>query len=204
MDTADLTQSIRVWIPYEENAGLSEGHYRVYGDYVLEARLDEETVAEVPLVVDLSVYEAIDAPLEEGYWAGPVSQDDSSVYFIVTDSAMGPDYGVWWDDWVDGPPTLSVPVLDVDTGEATTLYVDAYKTACDAWWDLHSAQGYENGACDNYAALYMSEDNDHLQSGHSYRSPGSSLLIVEAYRWHSPEPDTLLERYPLRVSYTAP
>jgi hypothetical protein len=161
-------------------------------------------MTEIPLEVTLEVFETIDAPLADGYWAGPVSQDDSAVYYTVTDDAIGPTWGVWWDDWVDGPPVLSVPVIDVDTGDATTLYADAYKVACDYWWDFHSAQSAGDGACDNYAVLYVSSDNPYLESGHSYQSPGSSPVVVEAYRWHSPNPYTLLESFPLRVSYTVP
>jgi hypothetical protein len=204
IEAADLTQSIRVWAPYEQNSDLAPGSYQVYGDYVLEALLDGEHMTEIPLEIALNVLETQDAPLEDGYWAGPVSEDGSAVYFQVTDSAIGPNWGVWWEDGVEGPPVLSVPVMDLDTGEATTLYLDAYKFACDYWWDFNSAQWDSHGACDNYAVLYVSSDNSLLVSGHRYQSPDSSPLVLEAYRWHSPNPYTLLETFPLRVSYTAP
>ena len=57
-------------------------------------------MTEIPLEIALNVLETQDAPLEDGYWAGPVSQDGSAVYFQVTDSAIGPNWGVWWEDGV--------------------------------------------------------------------------------------------------------
>ena len=134
IDSAELRQSIRIWLPYDENDSLPEGHYQVDGDFRLEAQSEGVTVAEIPIELDLTIDEAIEAVLEEDVRVGPVSQDDSSVYFQVVDSTMGPNYGVWWDDWEEGPPTLTVPVVNEASGEATTVFLDAYKLACDSWW----------------------------------------------------------------------
>jgi len=43
--------------------------------------------------------------------------------------------------------------------------------------------------------------NGHLEPSHSYQSPGSSLLVIKGYGWHS---GTDLGRFPLHIRYTAP
>ena len=203
--SADQTQAIRLWIPYPENTGLTAGTYRVDGAYFLDALLDGERYAEIPLTIDLTVYDLIDAPMStEGYWVGPVSLADSSLYFTVDDAAMGPTSGVWWDNHTDDAVKLTVPVMDDASGEWTTLHLDAWKMACDSWWDFNAAQGAESGPCENYAVLYVNDDNGHLTSGQTYVSPPNTPLIVEAMRWHSPEPYTLIEAFPLKVWHTAP
>jgi hypothetical protein len=171
----------------------------------LDARVDGEQLAEISLTINLTVYDLSEAAMSTaGYWVGPVSQKDSSLYFTVSDAAMGPTSGVWWDNHTHGPNTLAVPIQDDATGKSTLLNLDAYKVACDYWWDFNSAQAAHNGPCDNYAVLYVNGDNTHLDAGHSYSSPNSSPLIINAMRWHSPNPYTLIETFPLQVTYTAP
>ena len=124
--------------------------------------------------------------------------------WCVADATMGPSAGVWWSDDSEEAVTLTVPVIDEATGARTTLHLDAWKNACDAWWDFHAAQGAETGPCANYAVLYVNDDNGHLTPGATYTSPANTPLIVEAMRWHAPDPYTLIEAFPLKVSYTAP
>ena len=205
MEAADQAQAIRLWIPYAENRDLAPASYHVDGVYTLDALLDGDAYAEIPLTVDLTVYDLVDAPMStDGAWIGPVSQPDSSLYFTVTDPTMGPSSGVWWSDDSEDAVALTVPVIDGATGAWTTLHLDAWKNACDGWWDFHAAQGAETGPCDNFAVLYVNDDNGHLTSGVTYTSPANTPLIVEAMRWHAPEPYTLIEAFPLKVSYTAP
>ena len=125
------------------------------------------------------------------------------MYFTVSDATMGPTWGDWWNA-SESSHTLWPLVVDQTTGEVTTLTLDAYKVACGDWWGFNTGQSsYWN--CDNRSALYISAaGNDHLVSGHTYVSPGSSPLIVQARRWHAPGAGSILAEFPLRVHYTAP
>ena len=203
IEAADLSQSLRLWVPYAENAGLAAGTWHTDGDYVLDVLMDGQAVGEVPIHVDLIVDEPIDAEITaDGFWDIAISQEGSAVYYVVEDSNMGPTWRVWWDDGVAGAPVLSVPVVDQDTGALTTLYLDAYKVTAGYWWDFNTAQWAEHGVYDNYLALYPNGTlNGHLEPSHSYQSPGSSLLVIKGYGWHS---GTDLGRFPLHIRYTAP
>jgi len=198
----DLEQSVRVWAPYEENMDLPAAEYSVYGDSIIDGYVDGTVVTETHLEVDMTVHEIIEADVSEGYWTDPaVTCEDSSVYFLVSDSTMGPTDRVWWDG---DDIQLTPPVVDQTTGEVTNIVLDAYKVACGDWWDFNTGQSAD-WDCDNYAVLYVSEkDNDHLTSGHTYTSPGSSPLIIEARRWHAPDAEELLETFALQVTYEVP
>ncbi len=198
----DLQQSLRVWAPYEANQDLPAGEYQVYGDMVIDGFKDGVLATETHLRVDMTIHQLVLADLADGYWTEPeVTCPDSSVYFLVEDGTMGPRERVWW----DGPAIqLTPPVVDQSTGEVTTLVLDAYKVACDDWWPFNTGQSADWN-CDNYAVLYPSEtDNNHLESGHTYVSPGSSPLVIEARRWHDPDGQALLETFALQVTHTAP
>jgi hypothetical protein len=201
VDSADLSQSLRMWIPYPENQGLNAGTWHVDGKFVLDVALDGQPYGQVPIEVNLIVDTPIDTEITaEGYWDVSISEEGSAVYYVVEDSSMGPTSGVWWD--YGSVPTLSVPVVDQDTGALTTFYVDAYKYTAGYWWKFNTAQWSSHGAYDNYLALYPNaEKNGHLESDHRYESPVSSLLVIKGLGWHS---GSDLGRFPLRVMYTAP
>jgi hypothetical protein len=197
----DLSQSVRLWVPYEENMDLDAGSWRVYGSYALDVLRDGQLLSQIPITVNLIVDSPIDAEiLAEGYREISISQEGSAVYYVVEDAQMGPTGGVWWDG--SGTPLLSVPVVDQDSGVLSTLYLDAYKTTAGYWWDFNTAQWAEHGVYDNELVLIPNVDqNTHLESGHRYISPGSSLLVIKGIGWHS---GSDLGRFPLRVAYTAP
>ena len=103
-----------------------------------------------------------------------------------------------------GPTPLSLPVIDEEGGSATTLSVDSWKKACGDLWELNTGQAADWG-CSHSVLLQVSElGNEHLESGHVYRSPGSSPLVVRAVRWHQPGAGTILATFAFEVVYTAP
>ena len=201
VEAADLSQSIRLWVPFEENKDLPAGTWQVQEAYALDVLFDGQVFTQIPLTVNLIVDTPIDAEITaDGYREISISEENSAVYFVVEDSEMGPTGGVWWD--AAGTPVLSVPVVDQDTGALTTLFLDAYKVTAGYWWDFNTAQWAEHGAYANELALFPTADqNGHLESGHNYASPGSSLLVIKGRGWHS---GSVLGRFPLRILYTAP
>ena len=198
----DLEQRLRVWAPYAPNAGLPPGTYTTDGTVAIDGLVDGSPTDQTALAVQLQVHPLIEADVGEAFWTDPaVTQADSSVYFLVEDPAMGPTSGVWWDgDAVQ----LEAPVVDVDTGLATHLVLDAHKAACGSTWALNSGQS-SDWNCDNHAVVQISPTgNEHLESGHTYESPGSSPLVIEAHRWHAPSAGALLASFALKVHHTAP
>jgi hypothetical protein len=202
----DLEQSLRIWLPYAENTGLPAGTYRLADPVGIEGLLDGTPDATTSLSLALTIYDVTSVDfdaLKNGYWTEALYEEGSSVYFTTADPSMGPTWGDWWyaSEWSH---TLWPTVVDLDTGDVTTLTVEAFKVACGDWWGFNTGQSADWN-CDNQAVLYVSlEDNDHLVSGHTYESPGSSPLIIQARRWHAPGADTILAEFPLQVRYTAP
>ena len=98
---------------------------------------------------------------------------------------MGPTGGIWWG--TSDPTPLTIGVRDEETGENTYLNVNAWKRSCslgyDTWWNLNSAQ-IADESCDQW--VYLSAgDNEHLTSGHSYRSSNARPVIFRAMGWHA-------------------
>jgi hypothetical protein len=205
IEGADISTSLALWVPIEENSHLPAGDYKTDSPYVVDVFRGGIIDSQINIEVDITLYNPIAVDLiEDGLTIGPISQEDSAVYFIVEDSTMGPTGGVWWDNYTEGPEVLRAPVIDEDTGEVVLLRIDAYKQNCDGWWDFNAAQGSGAGACDNFAVLYPSADNSELTPGHTYVSPEASPLVIHGMRWHSPDPYTIVESFPLKIRYTAP
>lgn len=123
VDAADLSQSIRLWVPFEENQDLPAGTWHTQDPYALDVLSDGQVFTQFPLVLNLVVDTPIDAEITaEGYREISISEENSAVYCVVEDAEMGSTGRVWWD--ADGTPLLSVPVVDQDSGVLTTLYLD--------------------------------------------------------------------------------
>lgn len=202
----DLEQSLRIWLPYAENAALAPGHYTLAEAVEIEGLLDGSPDSSTPIQVDLQVYELTDVDftdLSDGYWTDPVYQAGSSVYFTVSDPSMGPTWGDWWNA-SELSNTLWAVVVSDETGEVTTLTLDANKVACGDWWGFNTGQSAD-WDCDNQSVIVVNESaNNTLVSGQTYRSPGSSPLVIQARRWHAPNAGEILAEFPIRVTYTAP
>ncbi len=201
----DLTQSLRLWVPYAENASLPAGHYSVDGPFAVALQRDGVADGEVPLVVDLTIRttEAID--ISEPYLHDEgVYLADSSAYYVTDDPSIGPTNAVWWDDGVPGGTLLYVPMVDDDTGEALTVTLEAFKVACDDYWDLNTGQASDWGCTHVPYLSVAAEGNEALESGHTYRSPGSTPLVLHGMRWHEPAAWTLQRTFAFALTYTAP
>jgi hypothetical protein len=198
----DLEQTLRVWVPYSPNKSLTAGNYQLTDSYSILGLVDDTVVNETTLTVDLTLYDHHTADLNDDYWTDPaVLSDDSSVYFVTDDATTGPTSGVWWDG---EDVELFAPVIDLATGEQTTLTINAYKVACDTWWPLNTGQS-SHWNCDNYAQLQVDPaSNEHLVSGHNYQSPNANPLLIIAKRWHEPNAGQILDTFALEVSYTQP
>jgi hypothetical protein len=204
LQAPDLEQSLQVWLPWEENQGLAAGTYVNDGDFGIESWVDGVLQGVTPIHVNVQVREILSADLASQYWTDPAVMDaTSSVFFLVEDGTMGPTGRAWWDGSAD-PVQLTPPVVDQTTGTLTTLLLDAYKVACSDWWDFNTGQS-ATWTCENYAVLSVAASgNEHLVSGHTYTSPGSSPLVIEARRWHAPDAWEILDTFALQVEYTAP
>jgi hypothetical protein len=196
----DTQQSLRVWLPYEENRDLPAGHYSGRGDLSILGSLDGTAFSSTGLAVDFTVHEATEVDLSDEYTSPGVGLPDSSVYYLVEDPAMGPSTSLWWGG--DGPTVLRVPVADEDSGEVVTLVLDSWKEACGSRWELNSGQASDWG-CDHAVVLRVAEaGNEALLDGHNYRSPGSSPLVVRAHRWHQPGAGEVLQTLAFELVYS--
>jgi len=195
----DTEQSLRVWMPYEANQDLPAGHYRGSGDLTVLGSLDGSPFSTTGLAVNLTVHDPIEVDLSSEYVSPGVGLSDSSVYYLVEDPSMGPNWALWWGG--AGPTVLRVPVVNESTGDGATLVLDAWKEACGSRWELNSGQA-SDWNCDHAVVLRASETgNEGLEAGHSYRSPGSSPLVVSAHRWHQPGAGEVLQTLALEILY---
>ena len=203
LDRPNLEQRLRLWAPYEENLHLEDGIWNHAGDYRISAHEGEEVLAEIPVQIDIRVYDSEVLNLADAPYEGPsaLAETASSTYFVLTDDSIGPTAGTWWGT-SDATP-LRVPVIDDETGEAEILHVNAWKRSCwlgwGTWWNLNSGQ-VADATCAQWTYLELG-DNDHLVSGHTYRSPPSEPVVIRAMAWHL---GTELRRNAFTFEHTAP
>ncbi len=204
----NVRQGLSVWIPFEENTHLTEGTWRSVGSSV-EVRAHSVTESTTIDTVDLDVALTVEAStlqsLNSVVESEPLSLDDSSLYFVVTDPTIGPTNREWWGSNTHTP--LTIPMIDVDTGDATTITIQSYKQTCNlGWgtlWTLNSGQTADS--CTYQVRLEMPDSgNEHLVSGHTYRSPGSQPIVFEGRRWHGPNANSLVGRFVWQLEYVAP
>ena len=98
-------------------------------------------------------------------------------------------------------------MINQDTGESTGITIHSYKQTCNlGWgtlWTLNSGQ--VSDPCTYQVRLEMPESgNEHLTSGHTYRSPDSQPIIFEGRRWHGPNANGLEGRFVWQLEYVAP
>ena len=203
LDRPNLEQRLRLWAPFEENTHLGEGIWTHAGDYRIAAQEGTDLLAEIPVKIDIRVYDAEPLDLAAAPYEGPsaLAETASSTYFILTDASIGPTAGVWWGT-SDATP-LRIPVINDETGEKDTLNVNAWKRSCwlgwDTWWNLNSGQ-VADATCAQWTYLELG-DNDHLTPGNTYRSPASEPVVIRAMAWHL---GTELRRDAFTFEYTAP
>ena len=166
------------------------------------ASLEDVAFSTTGIHADFIVHPLIDVDLAAEYESPGATTVDSSIYYLVADATMGPRDRIWWGDG-DATP-LRVPVVDEATGDSATLVLDSWKNACGTRWNLNSGQGADWGCAASVVLSVAATGNEALQSGHTYRSPGSSPLVTTAHRWHQPDARLLLETFAFNLSYTAP
>ena len=206
----NLRQTVRVWIPYEANGHLTAGSWQsIDGTATLSVQSGNGDTAidvgSVAIDVSLTIEPTTLMSLNDVIESTPISLEDSSLYFVVTDDAIGPTSREWWGSNTFTP--LSVPMMDQDTGETTTVTVHSYKQTCNlGWgtlWTLNSGQVAD--PCTYQVRLEMPDTgNEHLTSGHTYRSLGSQPVIFEGRRWHGPNATGLEGRFVWQLEYVAP
>jgi hypothetical protein len=202
IDAPNLTQSLRVWIPWEDNAALPEGRWVHAEQTLIDSTAAGDLVSQSALEIDLTVYEQTEVDLASTYTSPGYSSEDSSFYYVLLDSTIGPTERVWWGG--SGPTVLSVPVLDESTGEAVRMSVDSWKLACDTRWDLNAGQSADWG-CDHSVVMEMADaGNEHLEAGHTYRTSTSYPVIIEGRRWHEPDAMALIHTFAFDLSFTVP
>ena len=181
----NMTQALRVWIPYESNVHLGAGTWRNDGEYAIAVMQGSAEIDTAAVAVNLRVYEPTLLNLETDYTGPSYTAEGSSSYFVLTDETVGPTSGVWWG--TSDPTPLRIAVKDDATGEENHLNVNAWKRSCDkgwgTWWNLNSAQ-VADGTCEQRMQL-SAGDNSHLESGHTYRSSNARPVIVRAMGWHA-------------------
>jgi len=201
-----MSQSLRLWIPYEENKGLPVGRYMSFDGFKVTVLKDGLPFSQIPLSVDLQVREAIEVELPPNYesegLAIPSGDPDSSVYYVFEDGGIGPSGSKWWGN--DSGNLISVPVVDEDTGEAAALAMRAHKIACGSWWEINTGQSSEWGCTHKVHLQLEAGGNDALESGHTYSSPGSHPVVINGVRWHAPNAGQVLGTLVLDITHTAP
>lgn len=196
IDAPDLEQALQVRIPWEANAGLSEGRWSVDGEFAIEARLDGAAFASVPLTIDLEVLATQTVDLASEWLSAELSTPESSMYFLVRDPSVGPTERVWWGD--AGPTVLRVPVVD-DSGAVATMVVNAWQESCGSRWELNAGRGAD--ACTHRAVLQRADDPE-LAAGTTWRTPASAPLVIDGRRWHDPDARLLIDTFALDLEVT--
>ena len=205
---ANQRQQIHLWIPYSENQTLGSGTW--YGSDRLEilsgSDQDASSIDTIGVDINLTIENVNSIILNSVYESPSLQTTDSSIYFVVTDSSIGPTNSEWWGSNTHTP--LSIPMVDQETDEATIVTVHSYKQTCNlGWgtlWTLNSGQAADTD-CTYQVRLEMPDSgNEHLESGHTYRSPASQPIIFEGRRWHGPNGGSLIGRFVLQMEYLAP
>lgn len=202
-DRPDLSQALAVWLPWEANSSLVTGRYTNDGPFIVTGLLDGEPSSQTPILIDLELIGLTLADLSAGEYAGPpLTSPDSSMYFLVRDAAVGPASRVWWDDGVEGPTRLTVPVIDAHDGQPVSLYVSAQqREGAGARFDLNAGRGAGNN--EHRVVLWVDPaQNTHLVAGHTYQSPSSAPLVIEGRRWHAPNAERLEGVFAFDIDYT--
>jgi hypothetical protein len=195
---ADISQALRVWIPYEPNSTLGAGRWVADPAYALDVWIDGEAAGTAPLRVDLEVLAPAAVDLGTEFVSTGLTTPDSSMYFLVRDPSVGPTDRVWWGG--GGPTVLRVPVVD-SLGVAATLRVDAWQESCGSRWDMHAGRGAGN--CTHALVLQVAATgNDDLIAGETYATPPSAPLVVDGRRWHDPGARELIGTFALEISYS--
>jgi len=201
IDSPNMRQSLRAWIPYEENTHIGAGIWTNAEEDSISVIQDGVVIDHTNIQVNLRIYEAETIDLAATFEGPSYTAESSSSYFVVTDAAIGPTGGIWWGDPEATP--LNVPVRNVETGENTHLNVDAWKRSCwlgwSTWWNLNSAQAADE-TCEQWVHLAIGE-NEHLESGQTYASTPAKPVIFRAMGWHA---GTEIARDAYAFTYTMP
>jgi hypothetical protein len=201
-EAPDNEQSLRAWLPYDENAQLPAGSYSSQGGLTILGSLEGEPFSRTGVDAEFIVHPLIQVDLAAEYESPGVTTTDSSIYYLVEDAEMGPRNRIWWGN-SDATP-LYVPVVNQATGAPAVLLVDAWKKACNSRWNLNSGQAATWGCSASVVLSVASVGNEGLVSGQTYSSPGSSPLVTTAHRWHQPDARLLLDTFAFAITYTVP
>jgi len=201
-EAPDDEQSLLAWLPYEQNAQLPAGSYSSQGGLTILGSRGGQPLSSTVINAEVTVHPLIQVDLASEYESPGATTSDSSIYYLVADPEMGPQNRIWWGNG-DATP-LRVPVIDETTGDSAVLVLDSWKNACGTRWNLNSGQSAGWGCAASVVLAVAASGNETLQSGHTYRSPGSSPLVTTAHRWHQPDARLLLETFAFELSYTVP
>ena len=203
----NIRQSVRLWIPFAQNTHLSAGNWSsTDATLTVQAGIDDPiNLGSININIDITIEPSTLVSLNEVIESESISLEDSSLYFLVNEDSVGPTTKEWWGSNTFTP--LNIPMVDTDTGEPTTIAVNSYKQTCNlGWgtlWTLNSGQ--VSDPCTYQVRLEMPEaGNEHLISGHTYRSPGSQPIIFEGRRWHDPNSNAVVGRFIWQMEYTTP
>jgi len=205
-ESPDTSQGLRVWIPYSENKGLATGRYRSDIPFEVSALSGDAVFHDIPIEIDLKVHSATQIVIPPNYksegMAIPEGDPKSSLYYVFEDGSIGPSGSHWWGDNTGN--IVTVPVVDVDSGDPATLVLRAHKIACGDWWGINTGQS-ANWGCTHKVHLQLEDGaNTDLVSGHTYSSPGSHPVIIKGVRWHQPNTGQVLKILTLDITHTAP
>ncbi|MEZ4269223.1 MAG: M66 family metalloprotease [Myxococcota bacterium] len=201
----DLSESIRLWIPFAENSDLPVDTWRIDGPATLTAFADGAPFASVHVDLQLEILPVTPVNLGSIFAGKAVSTSpEASIYFVLRDAAIGPTAGVWWDDGIPGPTALSVPVYETTTGAAATVVVHAQNDECGtSSYDLNA--GRVANSC-LHRPLFFLPTGDAVSQPPSgtWRTAPSAPVLLDARRWHAPQSGRVEASYAFEFTYVAP
>jgi hypothetical protein len=190
-------------MPYAANADLPPGRYRTPAGVPVRGYIDGVGYGETAITIDLEVLESTSIDLSSPYVSEALSTPDSSMYFVVRDATVGPTDRVWWEDDIEGPTSLYLPVFD-DAGREAIAHLHGQQESCGERWDMHAGRGATSD-CTHAVVLSLAPDGHvGMQSDVTYRSDPSMPLVIEGRRWHDPGGTALIGTFAFEVTVQGP
>jgi hypothetical protein len=205
---ADASHGVAFWLPYDANSNLPPGRYTalapvasggIAGSPFVKIRIDLRLT--VPVITDTANLMA--AP----FTSKKFTTLESSIYFLAEDSSIGPTEAEWWGE---SRSTLTVPLVASNCKNAeVTASVKAQNKCGTSFFQMNAARSSDS--CPGQS-LYLALDDatanpwrtNTAYQGCRFETHATSPVVINAFRWHNPNADTLLGSMTIKIVVDLP